>query len=356
MRLLHAEIENFKGLDRLEIPIRTDWQGAPRPLTVLTGDNGSGKTTALQALALTLGLATRRLPSLNHMEWHGFVPERLDSSGRTRVVATVGVSKEESDLTRWLWEQWARTERVASFAANTIRPGDHEVLELVFQDGHVDCTQGASGLGQLWGRDYIKRLVRERPQLRDLYRDVGDVFWFDQFRNIATTRNDETDGVPGPAWSSGVASLRDALVRWWGYHVRSDREKHRDWMADLEERVARVFPGTRFVGPEPIGPGDDGMWFLLERDGRTFDLAELSSGEQAAFALLHPFAYQAIHHSVVLVDEVELHLHPGTQQALVRVLRDLAPDCQWILTTHSPHVADAFPDDVIRLPGGTPCL
>lgn len=355
MKLLHATIENFKGIRQIEIPIRLDLRGRPRPLTVLTGDNASGKTTALQAIALTLGLATRRLRASGDLEWHGFLPDRLGTLGPTRVVLHVQQSDEEIKAAHAMFRLWRETEFSRQIAYPT-SPGSSPQLELVFQKGFIDCTQGRSGLVQLWGRYYVRSLLRDQPWLRERFADLGDVFWFDQYRNLASVQDDPTDGRAGPTWSAGVTLLRNQLLKWWGYHTRHDRHPARDWTAHLEDLVATVFPGTRFVGPEPRGAGDDEMWFLLEREGRLFDLAELSSGEQAAFALMHTFAYQAIHHSVVLVDEVELHLHPGTQQALVRMLQRMAPTCQWLLTTHSPHVADAFADDIVRLPGGTPCL
>ena len=93
---------------------------------------------------------------------------------------------------------------------------------------------------------------------------------------------------------------------------------------------------------------------MIERAGTTYDLAEMSSGEQAIFPLLFDFVRLEVARSIVLVDELELHLHPPQQQALLTSLRTIGPECQFLMTTHSPYLEAIMPDDEeIRLPGGT---
>lgn len=51
---------------------------------------------------------------------------------------------------------------------------------------------------------------------------------------------------------------------------------------------------------------------------------------------------------VVLIDEVDLHLHPGWQRMIVPTLRDTFPGCQFLLTTHSPQILAHVPPRCIR--------
>jgi predicted ATP-binding protein involved in virulence len=52
---------------------------------------------------------------------------------------------------------------------------------------------------------------------------------------------------------------------------------------------------------------------------------------------------------VVLIDEIDLHLHPQWQRRVVGNLEETFPNCQFIATTHSPQVIGEVPHDKIRL-------
>jgi len=208
-----------------------------------------------------------------------------------------------------------------------------------------------------------------QPALRSRFREVGDVFWFDQHRNLGSRvpenrRGDERgakeESEPVESWTAGVEQLREDLIAWWGYHTTEGRDPSRDYLGRLQEHFNVLFPGTRFVGVEPRDvpwARRNEFYFWFERDGRRFDLAELSSGEQAVFPLLSEFVRLDIARSIVLVDELELHLHAPQQQALLGALRKVGPDCQFIITTHSPYLEDAIPaEEIVRLEGGRRCL
>ncbi|MFY0579234.1 AAA family ATPase [Cystobacter fuscus] len=188
--------------------------------------------------------------------------------------------------------------------------------------------------------------------MRRYFAQVGDVFWFDQNRNLMSLGSEE---------QKGIERLREFLVGWWGFHTSTRKTEASDYLGRLEKRFSDLFPGTAFIGVEPRASARDASavdsYFLLERNGRVYDLAEMSSGEQAVFPLLYEFVRLDISRSVVLIDELELHLHPPQQQALISALRRIGPDCQFIVTSHSPYLEAVVPDDdEVRLPGGQRCL
>ena len=77
---------------------------------------------------------------------------------------------------------------------------------------------------------------------------------------------------------------------------------------------------------------------------------EMSGGERAVFPIVVDFASWNIHNSVILIDEIELHLHPPLQQALLRALSALGQNNQFIITTHSDYVEQLVPEaHIIRL-------
>lgn len=88
---------------------------------------------------------------------------------------------------------------------------------------------------------------------------------------------------------------------------------------------------------------------LLEKDGVSLNLNQLSDGEKCTIALFGDLARRlAIANpalanplegeGVVLIDEIELHMHTQWQRKILRVLRQTFPNIQFIITTHSPQV------------------
>jgi len=371
VRLRRARIENFKGVKACTIDFQPTTDSPPRWLTALVGDNGSGKTTVLQAVAMTLSMATRRTRRPEDLRWHGFLAERLGTLGKTRVELEVLFDPIEIDLTCALYEQWRETRDPVWLASHgTVAPGRHASVTLVLDNGKIQCPQGSAGYFQFLGRYYVKMLLATRPHLRSRFTDLGDVFWFDQHRNLGSRSPDFTASggaeheeppqqVEG--WTAGVEQLREDLVGWWGYHTSPSKDPSRDFLAKVQHHFSSLFPGTKFSGIAPRDVASSlrrpDFYFLLERGGRTYDLAELSSGEQAVFPLISEFVRLDIARSVVLIDELELHLHPPEQQALLTALRKLGPDCQFVITTHSSYLTEVLSDEqLIRLPGGQPCL
>lgn len=90
---------------------------------------------------------------------------------------------------------------------------------------------------------------------------------------------------------------------------------------------------------------------MLKRKMGTFSLNQLSDGEQRLFSLFVDIARQLSiddpdenfgeGEAIVLIDEIDVHLHPKWQRLIVPALEDLFPNCQFIATTHSPFVIQA---------------
>jgi len=100
---------------------------------------------------------------------------------------------------------------------------------------------------------------------------------------------------------------------------------------------------------------------LVDKNGETLNIDLLSDGEKNLIALVGDIARRlsmANAHSddpmsgegIVLIDEIDLHLHPGWQRLMIPQLTKAFPNCQFILTTHSPQViSHAKPQDVFIL-------
>ncbi len=88
---------------------------------------------------------------------------------------------------------------------------------------------------------------------------------------------------------------------------------------------------------------------LVDKNGETFNLEQLSDGEKNLIALVgdiarrlsiaNPDSKEPLKgDGIILIDEVDLHLHPAWQRLIIPKLTELFPNCQFFITTHSPQV------------------
>ncbi len=100
--------------------------------------------------------------------------------------------------------------------------------------------------------------------------------------------------------------------------------------------------------------------FLIDVRGSSLDVGQLSDGEKNLLAMAGDIARRLIladpdspdplaQEAVVLIDEIELHLHPGLQRTILPRLRAAFPNTQFIVTTHSPQVLSSVHARNVRL-------
>jgi predicted ATP-binding protein involved in virulence len=103
---------------------------------------------------------------------------------------------------------------------------------------------------------------------------------------------------------------------------------------------------------------------IVEKDNTAIDVNLLSSGEKSLLmlvgdlarrlALANPEAKDPLKEGqgIVLIDEIDLHLHPRWQRKVMSKLQEIFPKIQWVVTTHSPLVIsgyDILPEQVLIL-------
>ena len=99
-------------------------------------------------------------------------------------------------------------------------------MRLIYSNGVVSQHHKSDGV---WlaedllfrGRAFIRDLVQVQPQWGAFSERVGDVFWFDQNRNLTSVGNHE---------QHGLERLRESLVGWWGVHTSQRRNGTPDYL------------------------------------------------------------------------------------------------------------------------------
>jgi predicted ATP-binding protein involved in virulence len=133
-------------------------------------------------------------------------------------------------------------------------------------------------------------------------------------------------------------------------------------LAAFAEAVARFLPGYSNLRVS----ADERPRLLIDRGSTTVAVRQLSDGERGVLALVLDVTRRlaqanpemsdpaAEAEAVLLIDEIELHLHPMWQRKIVGNLATTFPRCQFIATTHSPQVIGEVEHDQILIMSDSP--
>jgi predicted ATP-binding protein involved in virulence len=108
---------------------------------------------------------------------------------------------------------------------------------------------------------------------------------------------------------------------------------------------------------ETVKDGQVASWLSIKKDSKRLNVKQLSDGEKRVLVLLIDITRRLITvgktnnetdflngFGIVLIDEIEQHLHPKWQRMLLPTLHKLFPNLQFIVTTHSPQVLSYVPN------------
>jgi predicted ATPase len=345
MKIQSVYLKHFKRFKDQKFDFTDPETGLAKDLIVLVGANGSGKTSVLQAIAALVGNATGRLKTVNHLKWPGF--NLALASGHWRTSPTVEIqvefSSEELHATQEFWRK--------IFDGSNYQPANESVVTLQLQNDKA-MSHPPNGDYQFKGREYATRTLETEGY--DVFKKVGTILWYtDQRTSTSLTPNDSGDSE---AILIDEDLLRDRLAKFEIFHRRLDtadfvlRPGQRDFFGELEKAYQTVFPDSTFVGIQPRQGINDFLktpWFYLRNGQQFYEISELSGGERAVLPILMDFVNWRLHHSIILIDELELHLHPPMQQMLLLALGKLGSHNQFILTTHSDYVESIVPESAL---------
>lgn len=188
---------------------------------------------------------------------------------------------------------------------------------------------------------------------------------------FSTSRAVPSERIPGKASAGGgtAGAFADALANrhlrlgefaaWMQAQEALGREApaSASALAVCQNAVERFLPGYRNLRQD--GQARPRLW--IDRDGTTLPVRQLSDGERGSLALVLDLTRRLAQanpelaapaseaEAVVLIDEIDLHLHPTWQRQIVCNLTTAFPRCQFIATTHSPQVVGEVPHERIQI-------
>lgn len=143
-----------------------------------------------------------------------------------------------------------------------------------------------------------------------------------------------------------------------------DASSHRDPDLEIVRAALSTFlshiPGAEYRRLRITRVGENvpvaGL-MVLEKDGQTLPLDQFSDGESTLLLMVGDIArslartrreeQQLADEGVVLIDGIELHLHPRWQRSVMPALTATFPNIQFIVTTHSPQVIGEVPRECV---------
>lgn len=330
------KITNFRCFEKTTEISLTDAKGLPAQWTVILGENGIGKTSILQCLA---GASIRP----------GILPAKVEGAPGTPVLQPLWSAQP--------WLQWL-TQR---------RHSDDKPFEcsLTLQKGSLLVEPNLDRLEWKYGFDTSSNGDRFEMKATIIAATASDMAGFILYGYGAGRRMAVTSRVPyGPNPDDGLRTLFEddrplANAEEWILELdhlaktpHPGQEKARQALSDVKNLLLKILPDIEAITTEVVRSSNPDRTQLVRVafrhiSGANLDISDLSFGYQTMTSWLvdltrrlyqryprsmNPLAEPAI----VLIDEVDLHLHPKWQQNVMEYLSELFPNTQFVVSAHSP--------------------
>ncbi|OGX88064.1 hypothetical protein BEN47_09970 [Hymenobacter lapidarius] len=366
MYIESVDIKNIRAIDSLKMHF-----DKPAGWHVIIGDNGTGKSSVVRAIALAL-IGPEKALALG-LSWEQWLAAKQDTGhiklqiaadpNWDRTVDTKNASVKAS-ATAFPIELTFKRESVGGFSEG-FSNGFSRSRPTVVLGSNIDTATYRKPKKQVWG-DYdgwfsaaygpFRRFTGGNPELTKLYYSSPKV------------------GAHLSAFGEDVA-LTEALV--WLRELDYRRLKQQETIAGPSEfnltleylkrliNESNLLPhGTKLDRIEAEGP------VFLDGNGNHVSVTQMSDGYRSVLSLTFElvrqldrvYGFKAVFHQlaknrqdrleiglpgVVIIDEIDAHLHPTWQTRIGQWFVKCFPNMQFIVTTHSPLICRAAANGTI---------
>jgi predicted ATP-binding protein involved in virulence len=348
MRLTALDVCNFRGFESRRFQFHPQFN-------VLIGDNGTGKTSVLEAAAVAIGtwLLGFRGTDSRHIRPKDVRRITQTVEGRLRELPqypVVVAAEGEFALARTgvpvSWSRSLRGEggKTTQAGAAEIKSIASRLHRLTLDGGHPTLPiVRYFGAGRLW--ESVRETVKRRRSRRKLQMSEAGA----EYVSLA----DASSPFYGYRLSVDKRSNPNDLIRWMAEERRIEIDEEAPSKA-----LRLVYDAVQSMLPELESARYNiraKSLILSYADGRRVPFEDMSDGYRNVIAMaadlaikmtmLNPhFGRHALRRTpgVVLIDEIDLHLHPTWQRRITEDLRRTFPMVQFICTTHSPFIIQAL--------------
>ena len=329
MQFISLHMENFRGTRELDIGFEPD-------MTVIVGRNGAGKTSILDALGIMMG----------------FVRAHLDGPYRGNLDLPLSPKdvRENAELFVLLL-----TYEIEKSEAKSKEIGDLEIV--YYSDGRNPHYEFSHSLRQ-WSKT-----IEFQPRFIHYRQERG--FEPNRSRRYADDAKKVLDpeSVQTLSLNEDLQAIGDLEI-WWdrrdAQEARRVRDGERDYRDPQLEAIRNLIAKIdSFLGVAFNSTASPSGLHFVKNDGTPVHVSGLSGGERSYIILLADLARRLQVFApdkpleeipaIVLIDEIELNLHPAWQSEILPTLRSVFKACQFIVTTHSPQVLSGVESGIVRM-------
>lgn len=313
--LTSVNIAKVRHLQNITIPLSKE----RRKHLILTGKNGSGKTSVLDSLAAFFDfLVGRNFYSKEELQENMNILSRNLPNGTTEENKRY-VQRNNESIAVWEKEMRHWTEGAvtscSSFATLREKYADGQFILAYYKADRLSKVEVSSTI--------------ENIQLKDKY------------------QLNETPGTKLVKYMVGMKATQAFALQKKDTGRAAEIE---EWFSRFEGILKKVFDDSSLRLDFNI---DNFQFHILQDNREPFDFNTMSSGYSAVFDIINDLMMRMERkknystEGIVLIDEIETHLHLELQRVILPFLTELFPNIQFIVTTHSPFVLNSIDNAVI---------
>lgn len=341
MFLKSIELLNFRCFSKLKVEFHNR-------LTVIVGNNGAGKSTVLEAATIAAGTLTSAMDGLTNY----------------------GIKK--SDAHYKCYELGSNIDVQPQFPVEIIASGMIDGQTVTWTRG-LYSAKGRSGLASAKELVAIARSYQERMRNGDTKLKLPIISYYGtgrlwvQHREKKHNTFEKNNRTNGYVDSLDGAANDKLMMKWFEKMTLQQLQRGTDipeFMAvkmALEQMVASITGYTDVKIQFNLDTKDlDVMYYDQSKIPAKISLSQLSDGYRCTISLIADIAYRMAllnpqlldrvlveTEGVVLIDEIDLHLHPTWQKRILKDLLEIFPKVQFIVSTHAPEVINSVKSDSI---------
>lgn len=331
MKVKRLKMQSFRGIGDLTLEF-----DETEP-TVLIGINGAGKSSILDCLAILL---SRFTSSIQHSTSSGRLFREEDiTNGQKETHNEIIVSLDSQEVTWSLTKVHKGRNKDTNSNLSVITKVSENIKQELYTSHKFNIP-----IAVYYSTNRAVLDIPLKIRTKHLFEQI------DVYENALTGVGSEFRIFF--EWFKKQEDLENEL------RLEEDNANYRDrQLESVRQAISSLIPSfsNLRVRRSPL------MRMTVQKQGKELIVNQLSDGEKCLLAMVGDLARRlAIANpglpdplkgsGVILIDEIELHLHPKWQREIISALIKTFPNCQFIVTTHSPQViGDVKPERIYIL-------